>query len=50
MTDPLSIHLKYIDRGDNLFLKQVADLKVGAEGGPLVLEGDSLAVVDVEAM
>ena len=49
VTDHVFIHLKDIDRGERLVLKQVVDLQVGSEGGPLVVEGDSLAVGDVKA-
>ena len=47
MTDPVSIHLKDIDIGEDLFLKQVVDLQVRPEGGPLGLEGESPAVGNV---
>ena len=30
--DPVSIHLKYLDGGEDLVNKQVVDLLVGAEG------------------
>ena len=49
MTDPVSMHLKYLDRGEDLVLEQVVDLQVGAEGVPLGLEGYSLSVGDVAA-
>ena len=35
VTNPVSMHLIDIDRGENLVLKQVVDLQVSAEGGPL---------------
>ena len=49
MTDPVSIHLKYLSRGEDLFLKQVVSLQVGAEGGPLGVEGEILTVGNVDA-
>ena len=49
VTDPVSIHLKYLDRGQVLVLKQMFDLQVGAEGGPLGKEVDGPAVGDVAA-
>ena len=39
--DPLSIHLKDLNRGEDVVFMQVAKLQVGAEGGPLGVEGDS---------
>ena len=50
VTGPLSIHLKYIDRGEYLVLKQVDEMQVGSEGVPLGVESDSLDVGDVAAV
>ena len=50
MTDPVSIHLKDLDIWEDLVLKQVVELQVGAEGGPLGVEGDGPDVGDVAAM
>ena len=44
MPKPVYINLKYLNRGENIVLKQVVDLKVSAEGGSLGVEGDGLAV------
>ena len=41
MMDPVNIQLKDINGEEDLVLKQVVDLQVGAEGGPLGVEGDS---------
>ena len=49
LTDPVSIHLKNLDRGEDPNLKQVVNLQVEAEGGPLGVEGDNPAVCDVAA-
>ena len=48
VTDPESIHLKYISRGEDLFLKQVVDLQVSEEGGTLGVEDGGLAIGDVD--
>ena len=45
MTNPVEVHLK-----DFQVFKQVVNLQVGAEGGPLGVEGNSLAVGDVASM
>ena len=37
VTDHVYIHLKDIDRGDDIFFKQVFDLQVRPGGGPLVV-------------
>ena len=47
VTYPVYINLKDLGRGDNLVLKQVVELQVGAEGGLLVLEVDGPDVGDV---
>ena len=47
--DPVSIHLKAIDRWEDLVLKQVVDLQVRAEGGTLLVEGESPAVGNVDS-
>ena len=49
MTDPVSIHLKDMDSGKDLVLKQVVKLEAGVEGGPLGVEGDGPAIGDVAA-
>ena len=50
VTDPVSIHLKDIDRGEDLVLKKVVDLQVRTEGGTVGVESDSLPVGDVNAV
>ena len=45
--DPVSIHLKDLDRGEYLVLNQVFDLQVRAEGVPLGVEGKSPSVDNV---
>ena len=50
VTDTVSMHLKYLDRGYDLVLNQVVKLQIGAEGGPLGVEGHSPAVGDVTAV
>ena len=47
MTDPVYIHLKNINRDEDIVLKQVVDLQVGADGGPLGVEDEGLDVGDV---
>ena len=49
VADPVSMHLKDIDIRDDLVLKHVVNLQIGAEGGPLGVEGDSLAFGNVTA-
>ena len=44
VTNPNVIHLKDLDRGRIWVLKQVVDLNVIAEVGPLVVEGDGIDV------
>ena len=38
-TNLVAVHLKDINRGEVWVLKQVVELQVGAEGGPLGIEG-----------
>ena len=45
----VAIHLKDIDRIEVQVLNQVVEMQVGAEGGPLGVEGDGPAVGDVAA-
>ena len=45
--DPVYIHLKVIDSGEDLVLKQVVDLQIRAEDIPLGVEDDSPAVGNV---
>ena len=47
VTDTVSIQLNNIDRWEDLILKQVVELQVGAEGGPLRVEGDVPYIGDV---
>ena len=47
--DPVSVHLKDLDSGEIRVLEQVVHLEVGAEGGPLAIQGNSVAVGDVTA-
>ena len=47
--NPVVVQLKDIGRGDVLVFKQVIELQVGAEGGPLGVEGDGPAVGNVDA-
>ena len=47
MMNTVDIHLKDINRGEVRVFKQVVDLQVGAEGSPLVVEGDGPDVGDV---
>ena len=49
VTDPVSINLKDLDRGEYLVFNQVVDLQVRAEGGTLVVEGESPAVGNVDS-
>ena len=37
VTNLLSVHLKGLNRGEDIVLMQVVNLQVGAEGGPLVV-------------
>ena len=48
--NPVAVHLKDIDRGEVRVLKKVVELQVGAEGGPLGVEGDDLDIGDVAVM
>ena len=45
--NPVDVHPKDLDRGDVRVFKQVVELQVGEEGGPLVVEGNGLAIGDV---
>ena len=45
----VAIHLKDIDRIEVQVLNQVVEMQVGAEGGPLGVEGDGPAFGDVAA-
>ena len=47
LKNPVAVHLKDINRGEVWVLKQVVDLRVGVEGGPLGVDGDGLAVGDI---
>ena len=49
VTNLVVMQLKYLDRWEFWFLKQVVELQVGAEGGPLGVEGDGLDAGDVAA-
>ena len=49
MTNPVAVHLKDLDRGGIRVFYQVVKLKVGAECGPLGVEGDGLDAGDVAA-
>ena len=49
LMNPVSIHLKDLDRGEFWFFKQVIDLQVGVEGGTLGVESDSSDVKYVAA-
>ena len=44
VTNMVAVHLKDLDRGEVRVFKHVVELHVGAEGGPLGVEGDGLAV------
>ena len=44
VTDPVSINLNDLDRGEYLVFNQVVDLQVRAEGVPLGVEGESPSV------
>ena len=44
MTNPVAVHLKDVDIGQVRVFKHVVELQVGAEGGPLGVEGNGLAV------
>ena len=47
--NPVSIQLEDLDRGEDLVFKQVVELQVSAEVGPLGVEGDGPAVGDLAA-
>ena len=47
VVDRVSIQLKDINGEEDLVLKQVVDLQVGAEGGPLGVEVDDTDIGDV---
>ena len=49
VTDPVSVHLQYLNSGDIWVLNQVVQLIVGAKGGPLDIKGDFTAVVYMNA-
>ena len=48
VTDLVSIHLNDLDRGENLVLKQMINLQVGVEGGPIGVESDSPTIGNVD--
>ena len=45
--DLLYVHLKDLDNGEIRVLEQVVQIVVGAEGGPLEIQGDSAAIGDM---
>ena len=47
--DLVSVHLRYLDSGKIRALEQVVQLEVGAEGGPMTIEGNCAAVGDMNA-
>ena len=49
VTIPVVVHMRDLDRGEYQVFKQVVKLHIGAEGGPLGVEGDGPAIGDVVA-
>ena len=50
VTKPVAVHPKGLGRGEVPVFNQVVELQVGAEGGPLFVEGDGPAVGDVSSI
>ena len=50
VTDPVAIHLKYIDQKEVKVIEEVVDANIGAEGTAIVVIGDCRIIRDIDVL